>query len=157
MRMTALSIAAIAVSGLIACSRTPPSEPAAVPAATAGIAAGDPVEGARIAQRVGCAGCHMPDGRGGGMDVSVPTGDRIVAPNLTVRRAGYQEVGLVGAGAGDGDGVTWAGVEPELSRAISRSNHSSCSRTSARWWLSSASRDGFTGTDGRGRGCRLAK
>ena len=95
MRMTALSIAAIAVSGLIACSRTPPSEPAAVPAATAGIAAGDPVEGARIAQRVGCAGCHMPDGRGGGMDVSLPTGDRIVAPNLTERRALYQDVGLV--------------------------------------------------------------
>lgn len=55
---------------------------------------GDPVEGLRIAKRVGCTGCHGKDGRGGGYDQATPAGDRFVAPNLTERRALYDDAGL---------------------------------------------------------------
>lgn len=58
------------------------------------IAAGDPVEGLRIAQRVGCTGCHEDDGRGGGFDHDSPAGDRFVAPNLTERRGLYDDDGF---------------------------------------------------------------
>jgi mono/diheme cytochrome c family protein len=101
MRTTVLALVAIAVSGIAACSRAPATAPegtiapATAASAAAPITPGDPMEGKRIAHRVGCAGCHMPDGRGGGMDVALPTGDRIVAPNLTERRSLYDNAGLV--------------------------------------------------------------
>ena len=76
-----------------ACSRTPESANAAAaaisPPAPVATPAGDPVEGLRVATRVGCNGCHERDGRGGGMDIKTPQGDHIVAPNLTKRRAFY--------------------------------------------------------------------
>lgn len=53
------------------------------------------VEGLRVAKRVGCTGCHMDNGRGGGFDIKTPAGDRLVAPNLTQRRALYDDAGLV--------------------------------------------------------------
>jgi mono/diheme cytochrome c family protein len=59
------------------------------------IPAGDPVEGLRIAKRVGCTGCHEDDGRGGGFDHDSPAGDRFVAPNLTERRGLYDDDGFV--------------------------------------------------------------
>ena len=61
----AMHIALLLIGGL-ACSRAPapaPAAPAPAPAAPA-IAAGDPVEGERVATRVGCNGCHGPGGRG---------------------------------------------------------------------------------------------
>lgn len=70
----------------------PPSEPAVSHATT--LAKGDPVEGLRVATRVGCNGCHEADGRGGGMDFTSPQGDRIVASNLTERRHKYDDAGL---------------------------------------------------------------
>lgn len=71
-----------------------PTTVAAVPVDTA-VTAGDPVEGLRIARRVGCTGCHEDDGRGGGYDHATPEGDRFVAPNLTERRALYDAAGMV--------------------------------------------------------------
>lgn len=56
-------------------------------------ATGDPVEGLRVATRVGCNGCHRSDGRGNvfGED---PQYGRIVAPNLTQRRKLYDDAAL---------------------------------------------------------------
>jgi mono/diheme cytochrome c family protein len=79
---------------LCACSKAPaPAEPA-TPRPVAAIPKGDPVEGKRIAMHVGCTGCHEPDGRGGGMDITTPEGDRLVAANLTQRRKLYDDAGL---------------------------------------------------------------
>ena len=79
---------------LAACSQ--PSSPAAQApvAAVQVVPKGDPVEGLRVATRVGCNGCHTKDGRGGGMDISTPEGDRIVASNLTKVRDKYDDAGL---------------------------------------------------------------
>jgi cytochrome c553 len=87
-------LATIAACLLAACGNTPspgtdPPSPAVVDAAK-----GDPVEGARVARRVGCDGCHAEGGKGGGFDETTPEGDRIVAPNLTRRRHLYDDAGL---------------------------------------------------------------
>lgn len=55
--------------------------------------AGDPVEGARIARRVGCDGCHGEGGTGN-VFMEGPEMGRIVAPNLTQRRELYTDDGL---------------------------------------------------------------
>lgn len=83
---------------LAGCAQQAPA-PAAMameeaPAPAMPVPAGDPVEGLRIATRVGCTGCHEKDGRGGGFDEITPEGDRVVAPNLTRRRALYDDAGL---------------------------------------------------------------
>ena len=89
---------AIACIMLAACARTPDVSDATATAATppvlATVPAGDPVEGARIARRVGCDGCHNEGGKGGGFDIKTPQGDRVVAPNLTQRRVLYDDVGI---------------------------------------------------------------
>ncbi len=86
-------IAIIALAILAGCGKSP--EPAPPPAAVVReVPKGDPVEGLRVATRVGCNGCHEPDGRGGGMDIKTPEGDRIVASNLTERRHKYDDAGL---------------------------------------------------------------
>lgn len=96
MAMRELVAIACIVLASCSCSRTPaPVDPpmtaiAALPA----VPAGDPMEGLRIATRVGCTGCHEKDGRGGGFDESTPQGDRVVAPNLTQRRQMYDDAGL---------------------------------------------------------------
>jgi mono/diheme cytochrome c family protein len=54
---------------------------------------GDPVEGLRVATRVGCNGCHLEDGRGRVFRESASEG-RIVAPNLTQRRELYDDAAL---------------------------------------------------------------
>ena len=79
---------------LVACTESP--EPAPVPApasASLPVPEGDPVEGLRVATRVGCNGCH---GQGGAGEVFMEGKEfgRIVAPNLTQRRALYDEAGL---------------------------------------------------------------
>lgn len=69
--------------GVIAGCAEPPPPPALV-------LVGDPVEGARIATRVGCNGCHGADA-GGRVFHEGPEQGRIVAPNLTQRRALYPD------------------------------------------------------------------
>lgn len=71
-----------------------PEPAAAPPARTVEVPRGDPVEGLRVATRVGCNGCHERDGSGGGMDFTSPQGDRIVASNLTERRHKYDDAGI---------------------------------------------------------------
>lgn len=56
-------------------------------------AAGDSAEGARIARRVGCDGCHGEGGKGK-VFMEGPEMGRIVAPNLTQRRTLYSDAGL---------------------------------------------------------------
>nr|WP_298129190.1 cytochrome c [uncultured Pseudoxanthomonas sp.] len=79
---------------LAACSPAPP--PTTTPAAAVEPAPppGDPVEGLRVATRVGCNGCHGPGGAGEVFQENPDLG-RIVAPNLTQRRALYDDAGLV--------------------------------------------------------------
>ena len=77
-----------------ACAKAPPQDTAIPAVAAAAVPPGDPVEGARVARRVGCDGCHAEGGKGGGMDIRTPQGDRIVAPNLTERRARYDDRAL---------------------------------------------------------------
>jgi len=75
---------------LVACNRTPPSAPVvSAPAPPAG----DPVEGLRVATRVGCNGCHGPNGAGEVFQENPELG-RIVAPNLTQRRTLYDDAAL---------------------------------------------------------------
>ncbi|QIL21127.1 hypothetical protein [Thermomonas sp. HDW16] len=85
----------IALLLLAACGKSPSPEQQAPVAKVAVAPQGDPIEGARVARRVGCDGCHSQGGKGGGMDIKTPQGDRIVAPNLTQRRALYDDPGLV--------------------------------------------------------------
>ncbi len=80
---------------LAACTRPPGAAEAAITyASPTAVPAGDPVAGARIARRVGCDGCHGQGGKGGGFDIKTPQGDRVVAPNLTIRRALYDDAGI---------------------------------------------------------------
>ena len=86
-----LSVLMLALAG---CSRAPDPPPAS--AAIAQVAqplVGDPVEGKRVATRVGCNGCHGPDG-GGEVFMEWPEVGRVVAPNLTQRRTLYDDAGL---------------------------------------------------------------
>lgn len=94
---------------LAACSAAP--EPPAAPrpgvAAVAVVAAvaattpapvlapGDPVEGLRVATRVGCNGCHGEDG--GGRELWEDKGKyKLYSANLTVKRALYDDAGIEG-------------------------------------------------------------
>lgn len=54
---------------------------------------GDPVEGLRIATRVGCNGCHSKTG-GGRVFVEEPGQFRLVAANLTEKRKLYDDAAL---------------------------------------------------------------
>lgn len=80
---------------LAACAKAP--EPSAPPIAQATVAkpVGDPVEGLRIATRVGCNGCHLKTGEGK-VFVEEPGKFRLVAANLTVKRALYDDAALEG-------------------------------------------------------------
>lgn len=84
----------IALMLLAACGKSPPPQQQAPLATVEAVPKGDPIEGARVARRVGCDGCHSQGGKGGGMDIKTPQGDRIVAPNLTQRRELYDDRGL---------------------------------------------------------------
>lgn len=83
---------------LVAACGKAPEPPAVVPPAPVAkveaVPEGDAVEGLRVAKRVGCTGCHMDNGRGGGFDIKTPEGDRLVAPNLTERRVLYGDAGI---------------------------------------------------------------
>lgn len=86
---------------LAACSAEPPSDSVAtaapVPVVTASdvpAATGDAVEGARVARRVGCDGCHGEGGRGEEL-WGEPGKFQIHSPNLTEKRDLYDDAGLV--------------------------------------------------------------
>lgn len=84
----------MAVVFLAACSLPVPEAPAVV-AEPEPVAPppGDPVEGLRIATRVGCNGCHGADAAGR-VFFEDPKQGLIVAPNLTVLRHKYTDEGL---------------------------------------------------------------
>ena len=87
-------IATIALVLLAACGRAP--EPAATPVpapAAVELPKGDPVEGLRVATRLGCNGCHEKNGAGG-VFMENPQVGRVVAPNLTERRHLYDDAGV---------------------------------------------------------------
>ena len=79
---------------LVACGQAPPPPQASTAAVEPAPPSGDPVEGLRVATRVGCNGCHGPAG-GGEVFQENPELGRIVAPNLTQRRALYDDAALV--------------------------------------------------------------
>lgn len=94
---------------LAACGREPPAVEAtpAVESGNASTAAttnaatpvaatippGDPVEGARVARRVGCDGCHDEGGRGQEL-WGEPGKYQVRSPNLTVKRDLYDDAGI---------------------------------------------------------------
>lgn len=90
MRRTGLAVLVL----LAACGKPPLPVSKPVVAVAEPAPRGDLVEGARVARRVGCDGCHSEGGKGGGMDITSPQGDRVVAPNLTQRRHGYDDAGI---------------------------------------------------------------
>lgn len=94
MRTIAVTVIGSVIALLAGCGKSPAPEATASQAAVVAIAKGDAVEGARVARRVGCDGCHDEGGKGGGFDVTTPEGDRVVAPNLTIRRHLYDDPGL---------------------------------------------------------------
>lgn len=96
---------------LVACGRDPPADvaaPATAAPATpetastastanvvAQVPAGDPVEGQRVARRVGCDGCHDEGGRGKEL-WGEPGKFQVRSPNLTVMRDLYDDAGIEG-------------------------------------------------------------
>jgi mono/diheme cytochrome c family protein len=72
------------------CGQAPAPAPAAPVAKVDAAAKGDPVEGLRVATRLGCNGCHEKNG-GGGVFMENPEVGRVVAPNLTERRRLYDD------------------------------------------------------------------
>ena len=85
-------IAMIVLVLLAACGKSP--APVATPAPVAvEVPKGDPIEGLRVATRLGCNGCHEKDG-GGGVFMENPQVGRVVAPNLTERRRLYDDAGF---------------------------------------------------------------
>lgn len=89
-------VAPLALLAVLGCSRVPGStapEVVAPPPGPVAAPAGDPVEGERVATRVGCNGCHGKDGQGQVFQDNELVG-RLVAPNLTVLRASYDDDGI---------------------------------------------------------------
>ena len=80
--------------GVLAACTSPPPEAVPIPVASDPVLpAGDPVEGLRVATRVGCNGCHGAD-VGGRVFIEDEKQGLIVAPNLTVLRHKYTDEGL---------------------------------------------------------------
>lgn len=80
---------------LSGCGETPEHapEPASTPPAATAVSVGDPVEGLRVATRVGCNGCHGKNAAGEVFMENAEVG-RVVAPNLTERRHKYDDAAL---------------------------------------------------------------
>ncbi len=79
-----------------ACNRSPQAQSATASITAPApwvVEAGDPIEGLRVATRVGCNGCHGRDAGGRVFHEDREQG-RIVAPNLTQRRQLYDDAGL---------------------------------------------------------------
>jgi cytochrome c553 len=81
----------VLLAGCAAAPETP--APVSVPMPIAVAPAGDPVEGLRVATRVGCDGCHGEDGSG--RHLWDDEGKyRLYSPNLTQRRELYDDAGF---------------------------------------------------------------
>ena len=85
-------IAMIVLVLLAAFGKSP--APVATPAPVAvEVPKGDPIEGLRVATRLGCNGCHEKNAAGGVFMENAEVG-RVVAPNLTERRHLYDDAGF---------------------------------------------------------------
>jgi mono/diheme cytochrome c family protein len=84
----------IALALLAGCAAAPePPAQVSVPTPVAAAPVGDPVEGLRVATRVGCNGCHGKDGSG--RELWEDKGKyHLYSPNLTQRRTLYDDVGF---------------------------------------------------------------
>lgn len=99
-----LLITLLAIAGCNAPAPSNEASPAQAPvaaSATAAVAAipalvpGDPVEGLRVARRVGCVGCHGKSG--GGEELwGEPGKFKVYSANLTVARDKYDDAGIDG-------------------------------------------------------------
>jgi mono/diheme cytochrome c family protein len=89
---TFMGLAGIAVLALHVHTERLLSRPVETPP-LAPLPQGDPGEGARLSQVLGCGACHGPD-LGGMIFVEIPNVARIVAPNLTEARENYDDPGL---------------------------------------------------------------
>lgn len=99
MRTSLLLLASLAFAGCRAPPPSPESAAAIAPVAAAMVAAnpavvpGDPIEGLRVAKRVGCLGCHGENG--GGKELwDEPGKFKLFAANLTERRLDYDDAGI---------------------------------------------------------------
>lgn len=99
MRRLGIVLAAV-LAGCTARSAPPAPPAASAPASTVAVAtappaasAGDPVEGLRVATRVGCAGCHGKDGTGRFLWED-PGNYKVSSPNITVKRELYDDAAL---------------------------------------------------------------
>ncbi|OGT60294.1 MAG: hypothetical protein A3E01_15795 [Gammaproteobacteria bacterium RIFCSPHIGHO2_12_FULL_63_22] len=101
MRLPLLLVACFSIAGCNAPAPAPEASAAAAPpaavavAAAATVAPGDPVEGLRVARRVGCVGCHGKSG--GGQELwGEPGKFKVYSANLTVARDNYDDAGIDG-------------------------------------------------------------
>lgn len=101
MRTSLLLLASLAIAGCKAPAPSPEAAAAIVPAASATVAAaaampsGDPIEGLRVAKRVGCLGCHGENG--GGKELwGEPGKFKVYSANLTETRNNYDDAGIDG-------------------------------------------------------------
>jgi len=78
---------------LSACTKAPQADDPVILTPLVEKPAGDPIEGLRIATRIGCNGCHTRTGAGK-VFTEEPGVMRIVAPNLTERRKLYDDAGI---------------------------------------------------------------
>lgn len=78
---------------LSACAKAPQADAQATLISVVAKPVGDPIEGLRIATRIGCNGCHTRTGAGK-VFTEEPGLMRIVAPNLTERRKLYDDAGI---------------------------------------------------------------
>lgn len=99
MRLPLLLLASFAIAGCNAPAPSPEAAAAAPPlaevavAAASAVAPGDPIEGLRVAKRVGCLGCHGDDG--GGKELwGEPGKFKVRSANLTESRKNYDDVGI---------------------------------------------------------------
>lgn len=99
MRKLLLLLASLAIASCKAPATPPGPAAASAPVSTATAAAatvvapGDPIEGLRVARRVGCLGCHGENG--GGKELwGEPGKFKVFSANLTERRHDYDDAGM---------------------------------------------------------------
>ena len=102
MRLSLLLVTSLAMAGCNAPARSPEASAASTPlaataaayvAATPVVIPGDPVEGLRVATRVGCLGCHGEDG--GGTELwGEPGKFKVYSANLSETRKNYDDAGI---------------------------------------------------------------
>ncbi|MCX7041669.1 MAG: c-type cytochrome [Gammaproteobacteria bacterium] len=97
MRTSLLLVASLAIAGCKAPAPSPEAALATAPAAAVpsapAVVPGDPIEGMRVAKRVGCNGCHGKDG--GGKELWEEPGKfKLFSANLTERRLDYDDAGI---------------------------------------------------------------